>query len=73
MNMMIIIISIFTLLLPVYFVIKVVEKDKGKYKCENCQECFKPKFKEILLSVHSDDVRYLKCPNCNEKIWCKKI
>ena len=41
------------------------------YKCRKCGHEFKPTFKAYLWSVHTVTTRYLKCPKCEEKSWCK--
>ena len=41
------------------------------YKCKKCGHAFKPAFKPYLWSMHTVTSRYLKCPECKEKSWCK--
>ncbi len=44
---------------------------KKKYRCPNCNHCFKPKWWRAALSVHFNSDRVLKCPNCGKKGFCK--
>ena len=50
-----------------------IEVNIGKNKCAKCGHEFQPKFKNALLAPHAGFTRYLKCPKCNKKSWCKKI
>jgi DNA-directed RNA polymerase subunit RPC12/RpoP len=50
-----------------------LEVDAGYYECKKCHHKFVPTYKEVLLSTHMGTTRHLKCPNCNEKSWCKKV
>ena len=41
------------------------------YKCKKCGHTFNPAFRSYFWSAHTVTTRYLKCPECNEKSWCK--
>ena len=49
-----------------------VDYETGVYKCRKCGHTFKPTFKAYILSVHTLTTRHLKCPECEEKSWCKR-
>ena len=39
------------------------------------QKCgceIKPTYQEALNAMHMGTTRYLKCPNCKKRTWCKK-
>ena len=72
-QIVVILISLCIFAVAVIVVLKVVEKDRGEYECNTCKHKFEPAFREIILSIYSDNTRYLKCPNCNKKTWCKKV
>lgn len=72
-QIVVVVISICIFVVAVIVVLKVVEKDRGEYECNTCKYKFEPAFREIILSIYSDNTRYLKCPNCNKKTWCKKV
>ena len=50
----------------------VIESHVGHHVCKNCNHEFHPDFKTLTLAPHIGTTRYLKCPQCNEKSWCKK-
>ena len=45
----------------------------GFYKCKNCGYEIVPTYKEALNAMHLWTTRYLKCPKCNKRTWCKKV
>lgn len=59
-------------LTPCFYALK-LEISVGVYQCKKCGHELVPKYSEALLSMHIGTTRYLKCPNCNKKTWCKKI
>ena len=59
-------------LIPCFYALK-LEVSVGAYKCKNCGHEFVPTFKQALCARHVGFTRHLKCPNCNERSWCKKV
>ena len=59
-------------LIPCFYALK-LEVSVGAYKCKNCGHEFVPTYKQALNAMHRGTTRYLKCPKCNERSWCKKI
>ena len=49
-----------------------VDYETGVYECRKCGHIFKPTFKAYILGMHTLTTRHLKCPECNEKSWCKR-
>ena len=49
------------------------EVSVGAYKCKNCGCEIVPTYKEAMNAMHMGFTRYLKCPNCNKRTWCKKV
>ena len=45
---------------------------KNTYACPNCGHLFKKKWYQMMLSLHINDNRWLKCPSCKKKDWCSK-
>ena len=45
----------------------------GYFKCRNCNELFTPTFMQYNMGMHLLSTRYLKCPHCKTKTWCKKV
>ncbi len=50
-----------------------LEVSVGAYKCKNCGCEIVPTYKEAKNAMHMGFTRYLKCPNCNKRTWCKKV
>ena len=50
-----------------------IEQTAGYYKCKKCGHTYIPKYKSVFLSMHAGRTRYMRCPNCNEKSWQKKV
>ena len=49
-----------------------LEVSVGAYKCKNCGHEFVPTYREALNAMHMSTTRYLKCPECGKRTWCKK-
>ena len=45
----------------------------GYFKCRNCNELFTPTFMQYNMGMHLLSTRYLKCPYCKTRTWCKKV
>lgn len=50
----------------------VLDKDAGTFECKHCKENFVPSMKAYIWGMHTITTRYLKCPKCGKKSWCKK-
>ena len=59
-------------LIPCHYALK-LEVSVGAYKCKNCGCEIVPTYKEAMNAMHMGFTRYLKCPNCNKRTWCKKV
>ena len=59
-------------LIPCFYALK-LEVSVGAYKCKNCGHEIVPTYKEVLMAKHRGFTRYLMCPKCNKRTWCKKI
>ena len=59
-------------LIPCLYALK-LEVSVGAYKCKNCGHEIVPTYKQALNAMHKGTTRYLKCPECNKRTWCKKI
>ncbi len=53
------------------FAIK-IEQVAGFYECQNCKHKYVPTYSQVLFAMHSGRTRYMKCPECGKKSWCKK-
>ena len=59
-------------LIPCFYALK-LEISVGAYKCKNCGHEIVPTYSEALWAMHRGTTRYLKCPKCNKRTWCKKV
>ena len=59
-------------LIPCFYALK-LEVSIGAYKCKNCGHEIVPTYSEALMAMHRGTTRYLKCPECNKRTWCKKV
>ena len=50
-----------------------IEQVAGYYECQNCGHRYVPTFKAVNLAMHMGRTRYMKCPECGEKTWQKKV
>ena len=49
-----------------------VDYETGVYECRECGHTFKPTFKAYILGAHTLTTRHLRCPECDEKSWCRR-
>ena len=59
-------------LIPCFYALK-LEVSVGAYKCKNCGHEIVPTYKQALNAMHVGTTRYLKCPECGKRTWCKKV
>lgn len=59
-------------LIPCFFALK-LEVSVGSYKCKNCGHNIVPTYSQALNAMHMGTTRYLKCPACGQRTWCKKV
>ncbi len=59
-------------LIPCFYALK-LEVSVGAYKCKNCGHEIVPTYTEALNAMHMGTTRYLKCPECGKRTWCKKV
>ena len=59
-------------LIPCFYALK-LEVSVGAYKCKACGYEIVPTYSEALVAMHMGTTRYLKCPKCNQRTWCKKV
>ncbi len=59
-------------LIPCFYALK-LEVSVGAYRCKNCGHEIVPTYKQVLNAMHRGTTRYLKCPECGKRTWCKKV
>ena len=59
-------------LIPCFYAVR-LEVSVGAYKCKKCGYEIVPTYSQALNALHFGTTRYLKCPECNKRSWCKKV
>ena len=59
-------------LIPCFYALK-LEVSVGAYKCKKCGHEIVPTYTQALNAMHAGTTRYLKCPKCGKRSWCKKV
>jgi len=60
-----------TLFISSIVVIGFIYFKNTEFICPHCNTQFKPKTLNSVIAIHFWHLRYLRCPNCNKKSWCK--
>ena len=50
-----------------------IEQTAGYYECAKCHHKYVPTYGSVFMSMHFGRTRYLKCPQCNQRSWNKKV
>lgn len=50
----------------------IFEMRSGTFECKHCHTRFIPTAKEYVAGAHSITTRYLRCPHCGKKSFCKR-
>ena len=64
-------VSVCLVLIAVFYAAK-ADYETGVYECRKCGHTFKPAFKGYIWGAHTLTTRHLKCPRCEEKLWCRR-
>lgn len=64
--------TVIVFLIPCFYALK-LEVSVGAYKCKKCGQEIVPTYKQALNAPHMGTTRYLHCPKCQRRTWCKKI
>ena len=65
-------IGIVQFLVAMTFAIR-IEQTAGYYVCAKCGHRYVPTFGSVNMAMHFGRTRYMKCPECKEKSWQKKV
>ena len=49
-----------------------LDYSSGDYECKKCGQRFKPTLGAYVWGAHTLTTRYLKCPHCKGKSFCKR-
>ena len=50
-----------------------IEQTAGYYECGKCHHKYVPEYKSVFWAMHMGRTRYMKCPQCGQKSWNKKV
>lgn len=50
-----------------------IEQVAGYYECQHCGHRYIPTLRSMYLAPHMGRTRYMKCPECGNKTWQKKV
>lgn len=50
-----------------------IEQKVGYYECRHCHHRFVPNYLQTNLAMHVGRTRYMKCPQCGEHSWQRKV
>jgi len=64
-------VSVVSVLIAISYAAK-VDYETAVYERRKCGHTFKPTLKAYVWGAHTLTTRHLKCPECNEKSWCKR-
>ena len=70
-SVLLLILSIITFIIALAAAI-LLDYGAGVYECKKCGQKFKPTFRAYVWGAHTLTTRYLKCPHCGKKSFCKR-
>ncbi len=71
-SMIITLLGLIPSIIGIFFAVK-IEQTAGYYECKHCKHRYVPEYKAVIMAPHMGRTRYMKCPNCYEKSWQKKV
>lgn len=50
-----------------------IEQTAGYYECGACGHRYVPGYASVILAMHVNRTRFMKCPKCGKRSWQKKV
>lgn len=72
LRILLIMIAVVPFLFTVPFLLK-IEQTAGYYECAKCGHRYVPTYNSVLWAMHMGRTRYMRCPECDQKSWQKKV
>lgn len=72
LRVLLIIFGIIAFAVGIAYAIK-IEQVAGYYECGKCRHRYVPTYASVLLAMHVNRTRYMKCPQCTRRSWHKKV
>lgn len=70
-SVLLVVLSIITFIIALIAAI-LLDYSVGDYECKKCGQRFKPTLSAYVWGAHTLTTRYLKCPHCGKKSFCKR-
>ena len=61
------------MIFAVAFIAVGIEQKAGYYECQKCHDRHIPTYWQTNLAMHIGRTRYMKCPECGQWSWQKKV
>ena len=72
LRILLIMVAVVPFLVTVPFLLK-IEQTAGYYECAKCGHRYVPTYNSVLWAMHMGRTRYMRCPECHQKSWQKKV
>ncbi len=72
LRIVLILIGLVPLIIAIPFMLK-IEQTAGYYECKKCGHRYVPAYKNVFMSMHMGRTRYMRCPECHQRSWQKKV
>lgn len=72
LRIVLIVVGFATAMVGICYAVK-IEQTAGYYECAKCAHRYVPTYKSVLMAAHVNRTRYMRCPQCGEKSWQKKV
>lgn len=72
LRILLIMVAVVPFLVTVPFLLK-IEQTAGYYECAKCGHRYVPTYNSVLWAMHMGRTRYMRCPECDQKSWQKKV
>lgn len=72
LRIVLIVVGFATAMVGICYAVK-IEQTAGYYECAKCAHRYVPTYKSVFMAAHVNRTRYMRCPQCGEKSWQKKV
>ena len=72
LRILLIVVGLVPFLIACFFGVR-IEQKAGYYECAKCHHKYVPTYSNVLWAQHFGRTRYMKCPECGQKSWQKKV
>lgn len=72
LRVLLIVVGLIPVLIACFFGVR-IEQKAGYYECAKCHHKYIPTYSNVLWAQHFGRTRYMKCPECGQKSWQKKV